>query len=87
MARKDITDMQVCFAYVESRKDKGGTHWPYEFLQLWTDQPKKVCYRAMERAFDRGYIEYGVSLRAGWLTEKGVALIANSEVGLSVQNQ
>jgi hypothetical protein len=38
-----------------------------------TGQPEKVVYRAMERAYNRGYIEYGVSMRSGWLTEKGQA--------------
>lgn len=49
--------------------------WPYEALAASTGQPEKVCYRAMERAERRGLIEYGVSLRTGWLTEAGKALL------------
>lgn len=49
--------------------------YPYETLVIETGQPEKVCYRAMERAADRDLIEYGVSLRTGWLTDKGKALI------------
>ena len=49
--------------------------WPYETLAARTGQPEKVCYRAMERAERRGLIEYGVSLRTGWLTEAGKALL------------
>lgn len=50
--------------------------WPYEILAQWTGEPEKVCYRAIERASERGLIEYGVSLRTGWLSEKGKALLA-----------
>jgi len=49
--------------------------WPYEILQEVTGQPEKVCYKAMERADDRGLIDYGVSLRTGWITEEGMKLL------------
>lgn len=49
--------------------------WPYDLLAERTGECEKVCYRAMERAFARDLIEYGTSLRSGWLTEKGKALI------------
>ena len=49
--------------------------YPYEILSAVTGECEKVCFRAMERACDRGYIEYGVSLRTGWLTRKGAELI------------
>lgn len=45
--------------------------WPEEIIMEKTGCPAKVAYAAMERAYNRGYIEYGVSLRGGWLTEKG----------------
>lgn len=51
------------------------TPWPYELLAQWTGQPEKVCYRAMERAEENGLLEYGVSLRTAWLTDKGKALL------------
>lgn len=54
--------------------------WPYDLLAEWTGQPIKVCYRAMERAEERGLIEYGTSLRTGWLTEKGKALLQKSSL-------
>jgi hypothetical protein len=78
MAMKDITDKEVCKAYVEFKKfcSKGVCdNWPHTILEKWTGQPWKVCYRACERAQDRGYIECGVSLRSGWLTDKGLELI------------
>lgn len=51
------------------------TEWPYDKLMRRTGECMKVCYRAMERACDRGYLEYGVSLRTAWLTDKGKALL------------
>lgn len=79
MATKDITDKQVCEAYAEMEKQRDEVaidyEYPYVILQRWTGQPEKVCYRAMERADEHGYIEYGVSLRTGWLTDKGKELV------------
>ena len=75
MSRKDISDYQV----LKAHKVAGWMHfqkWPYELLEQWTGEPCKVCYRAMERAFNRDLIEYGTSLRTGWLTEKGEQLFA-----------
>ena len=80
MARKDISDKQVCCAFAESDRQRGpniGDRYelPGEIIHRETGQPEKVCYAAMERAEDRGYLEYGVSLGAGWLTKKGKELI------------
>lgn len=75
MAMKDITDRQVCLAVKAFRDRDLGLPWPYEALAIETGQPEKVCYRAMERANQRGLLDYGVSLRTAWLTEKGEALI------------
>lgn len=88
MSRKDVTDFMVCLAYYKYRDEINkafvpskifgmmpGVKWPYETLHKWTGEPIKVCYRAIERAYDRGYIEYGVSLRSGWLTDKGKELL------------
>ena len=74
MSTKDITDLQVCRAFADWRANMGGP-WPYELLAKRTGQVPKVCYRAMERAARRGLVEYGTSLRTGWLTEKGAALL------------
>lgn len=74
MATKDISDKLVCMAFSLSQHSDH-KKFPYEILAEWTSQPEKVCYRAMERASERGLVEYGVSLRTGWLTEKGKDLI------------
>jgi len=73
MARKDITDKQVCEAYVQSKEPP--RKWPYQILAEMTGQVEKVCFLAMERAEHRGYIDCGVSLRSGWLTAKGLELL------------
>ena len=69
MATKDITDAQVVRAVAKS---KDGS-CPLAILEAETSQPEKVCFRAMERAHRRGYLEYGVSL-----TESGAELARGS---------
>lgn len=79
MATKDITDLQVCDAYAKYNADTTRREFPYDILQRTTGQPEKVCYRAIERAYSRDLIEFGVSLRTGWLTEKGNQLLKASQ--------
>lgn len=69
---KHITDDMVVRAYLEIKLFE---NWPYDVLMEQTGYPLKVCYRAMERAYDKGYIEFGTSLRSGWVTEKGMELL------------
>lgn len=74
MKTRDITDLMVCHAYHQmwhSQRDQ----FAYEFLARQTGAPEKVCYRACERAHKHGLIEYGTSLRSGWLTAKGRDLL------------
>lgn len=79
MAMKDISDLQVCEAYRDCRDEHGDIGcWPYELLMQRTGQSAKVCLRVMERADARGLVDYGVSLRSGWLTEKGKSLLGNA---------
>lgn len=75
MARKDITDEQVCRAAQQWHAAPSADAFIVDILAKQTKQPDKVCYRAMERTHERGYIEYGVSLRTAWLTDKGKELI------------
>ena len=74
MATKDITDLQVVRAQKGWQDNREGP-WAYEALAAETGECEKVCYRAMERACDRGYLEYGTSLRTAWLTPEGEALL------------
>jgi hypothetical protein len=85
MATKDITDKLVCLAYLRAR-DVNMAQFPYDFLQEWTGEPFKVCYRAMERAHDRDLIEYGVSLRTGWVKSAGIALLKDDTKSFIANN-
>lgn len=79
MARKDISDQQVCEAVAYT---KGTYLRPHEWLAKRTRQPVKVAYRALERARDHGLIDYGVSLASGWLTDEGIALLTEQPVNV-----
>ena len=78
MSTKDVTDKHVVTAYRDSIKERNRTpqgRWPEEILHARTGEPVKVCVSAMERAYRHGLIEYGVSLRSGWLTDAGLDLL------------
>jgi hypothetical protein len=77
MATKDITDLQVCTAVHQrmSIRDTTNIKTNLDVLQELTGQPYKVCWRALERACKRGYLDYGVSLRFAWLDEAGKTLL------------
>lgn len=78
MRTSDISDATVCAAFADAGMlgiGKGAD----EMLRLVTGAHPKVCLRAMERAARRGLVEYGVSLRTGWLTEAGKRLLSESE--------
>jgi hypothetical protein len=84
MATRDITDKMVIEAYAEYAAGSAGRtsfvegefEYPYDILMRKTGLSFKECWRACERAADRDLIEYGVSLRTGWITEEGKKLIA-----------
>jgi hypothetical protein len=73
MPTRDITDQQVCEAVREW--SLAGSRFADEILAERTGQPLKVCVRAMERADRHGLLEWGVSLRSGWLTQRGHDLL------------
>ena len=80
LASSYITDKMVCMAYAVVEKQRGPDwdtdyEWPYVVLARATNLPETVCFRAMERCASKGLIEYGVSLRTGWLTEAGRELV------------
>lgn len=72
-SRKDISDLEVCRAVKRYRETRGD--FPYEFLARKFECDEKLAYSACERAVDNDLIEYGVSMRTGWLTEKGENLL------------
>lgn len=82
MARKDISDLTVCKAFaermkqIEARLDFGlPSEGVVDLLHKWTGEPRKVCYRAMERALAHKLVDYGTCLAWGFLTPKGEALV------------
>ena len=77
MKRKDITDKKVCEIYLQMKNipSSGERKFATELLMEATGAPEKVAYAAMMRAEDNRLIDCGVSLRSGWLTEKGKELL------------
>jgi hypothetical protein len=79
VSRRDVSDQTVVLAAkhwgaVAARMDL--VPFVDEFLVGYTNQPLKVCQRAIERAVTRGFVDYGVSSRTCWPTAKGLALVA-----------
>ena len=54
---------------VALRWDNDDPRWPNEIL----DKPDRLIERRMIHLTDQGYLEYGVSVRTAWLTDKGRA--------------
>ena len=72
MKRKDIPTYYVLMACHKFHSEKDVFRpGPWQILMDQFNAPEKVVYAAMERDFKKGYIEYGVSLRTGWVTEEG----------------
>ena len=78
MATKDITDTQVLQACQRMWNEKGQRPWPdaHDRLVASTGQHPKVCMAALERAYGRGLLEFGIGVHRSWLTDKGMALLA-----------
>jgi len=50
--------------------------WPEDVLMAQRPGlPCKVAFAAMDRAFTHGLIDYGTSLRSGWVTQKAKDLV------------
>ena len=76
MKRSDISDAQVvamAAAFHAYHADRGVL--VTDRLCALTGAPEKVAYAALERAYSRGLIECGVSIRTAWPTAKGLALL------------
>lgn len=72
MSTKDISDLQV----LEACRDwQLAGQFADTLLAVRTTQHPKVAHRALERADQRGLIEWGVSLRTAWPTPAGRALL------------
>lgn len=74
MSRKHVSDIEVVRAVVIGAF--GNDHLTVsQIITKRTGQPDKVAYAAMARCVKRGYINYGVSIRRPWITDKGRDLI------------
>ena len=88
MAMKDVSDFEVVLAYsqIKIHDDKSfdektpiAERFALGILVKNTGQCEKVCFRCLERAYNRKLVDYGVSLRSGWLTDKGEKLLAEGK--------
>jgi hypothetical protein len=81
----NISDKQV-LAAIQKSHEMGFDKYCYEILAEESGCPLKVCYTALERVNDKGYIDYGVSVRTAWLTDEGEAVLNYVEPeGLSMR--
>lgn len=77
MSRKNVSDeLIVCAVAKFQSQAHPHSQSVVEILAAGTGQCEKVCIRAMERALGRDIIDYGVSLRCAFLTEKGEQILA-----------
>lgn len=83
MKRRDISDLEVCRAVAQYHKDMSNNPYPYIYLSNKFNCDEKLAYSACERAYGNGLINFGVSLRTGWLTEKGEKLLNHLSTVLS----
>ena len=79
---KRITDRMAVMAQWEWR-EKMMRNEPVEnarlTLSIMTERSVMDCEKALQRAADRGYLDYGVSLRTAWLTDAGLRLIGKPD--------
>lgn len=69
MKRSDISTLTVLSAALTAHSTNQAMTWEYI---LWaTDYPLKIIYAAIEREVNAGYLDYGVSMRTAFLTDKG----------------
>ena len=76
MQLKDISTkevLQLQNKWSENNHEDITTENPfvYEILAKKYGVDEKLIFSKMEKLEDEGYLEYGVSLRTAWLTEKG----------------
>ena len=67
--RKDITQRMVLEAYAARDPERG--LFADDILMRRVKAPAKVIRSAKNREYAHDYIEFGVSLATGWLTDAG----------------
>ena len=77
MKRSDVKTIDVigcCYQAHNSKTNKRSI----DLLQdLYPDYPVKILYCAMERDYDKGLLEYGVSLGTSWVTSAGFLILTD----------
>jgi hypothetical protein len=74
MKRSDISTFEVLSSIQDPEIKK-----PYEHLIEKYNAPEKIVFRAFERDYDKGYLEYGVSLCCSWLTDLGIKYLTEKQ--------
>lgn len=76
-SRKDIPTIEVlkaCDSF-HSGDNKNGL----EILREKFKCPEKIAFAAIERDLGKGLLNYGVSIRTAWVTDKGKEVIKEKE--------
>lgn len=84
MKRKDMPDEMVVRAAMHPR-DHGQD--VADLLVEWTGRPWKVAFRAVERAWENGYVDWGANPRFAWPTPTGRGLVEDGDPGDVVERQ
>jgi hypothetical protein len=81
--RSDIPNTDILNACMECHQEwhNGNYGYPSPELLLADKYPPKVSLAKMEQLIGKGYLEYGISIRTSWVTEKGMELLRTTLVG------
>jgi len=71
----EISDRQVMAAVVKARRNKVQLIDPAELLENATGEPQAACVACLERAVDKGLLNYGQDRKSCWLTLDGMRLL------------
>ena len=82
MKRSDIPTIEVLKAYQkydQNRYSESITEFPTEMLMKKYNCSEKLVYSAIQRDYNNGLIEFGISIRTGWLTDKGIDILRDNQ--------
>lgn len=60
-----------CLKLAELREIYDWKAWTKAYNSLCTKYSEKAVIKKMEQLANKGYINYGITARTGWLTDKG----------------
>lgn len=92
----NLLDELVCFSYAMRKEyprllelaaydqlTDGNIVWPYHAIMKISGQSEDVCLELCEQAEAKGLIEYGTTIKGGWLTEQGEKIFQTSGLKFS----